>query len=123
MNESILIIEDNTDIRENIAELLTLEGYCVEVTESGEGALCYLEKKIPNLIICDILMAGMDGYQVLSALRKNKLTKKIPFIFSSAMGEQSDKLKAMKSGVKNYLVKPFEYAELLNCVKRCIQFA
>ncbi len=117
MNASILVIEDNTDIRENIVELLELAGYEVSEAENGkEGIKSVLDKR-PDLIICDVMMPVMDGYQTLFTLSQNDKTRDIPFVFLTAKSEKEDWRKGMNMGADDYLVKPFEEVELLSVVK------
>jgi CheY-like chemotaxis protein len=121
MIKRILVVDDNDDIRENTAELLGLEGFQVTMAESGELAIEHLKAHVPDLVICDIVMSGMDGYEVFSALKNNHQTTKIPFVFSTAKAEKSDRQKAEDMGANGYLVKPFDHHELLNCIKNCCQ--
>lgn len=113
----ILIIEDNTDIRENIAELLMLSGYQTIEAENGrEGAKKALEHT-PDLILCDIMMPELDGYGVLHVLSKHKETINIPFIFLTAKAEKSDMRKGMTLGADDYITKPFEETDLLTAIE------
>jgi len=84
----ILIIEDNEDIREDLAELLILDGFDVIATDCGAEAQKLAEEHAPDLVICDIMMPLMDGYEVLDAFRLSKKTFAIPFIFSSSKSEK-----------------------------------
>ncbi|MGZ3835953.1 MAG: response regulator [Mucilaginibacter sp.] len=118
----ILLVEDNEDLRENIAEILFLDGFNVITADCGAEALNLAEEHLPDLIICDIMMPGMDGYTVFKTLNHNRLTYHIPFIFSTAMSENSEKKKAKALGIKNYLVKPFDETELLKCVNKALRF-
>ena len=121
MDKLILLIEDNTDLRENIAELLTIDGYKLVTANSGVKGLGIAKELLPDLIICDIMMPGLDGYEVFSELRKNSKTKNIPFIFSTSKSENADKKKAKELGVEYYLIKPFDEAELLVCIEKCLE--
>ena len=84
MNKKILIIEDEKKVRENITTLLTEENYTVISSKDGEGGIETAIKERPDLIICDIMMPGIDGYGVLEILSKNEVTKSTPFIFLTA---------------------------------------
>jgi len=117
----ILIIEDNEDIREDLAELLTLDGFKVITADGGAEAIQMAEIYVPDLVICDIMMPGMDGYEVMAAFRKNEKSRGIPFIFSSSKSEKKDEQKAKAFGVAYYLVKPFDEAEVLRCIHDCLQ--
>ncbi|EHQ31062.1 response regulator [Mucilaginibacter paludis] len=116
MKQNILVIEDNDDIRDGTAELLTLAGFDVTTANCGQQAILQIQSNIPRLIICDIVMPGMDGFEILAYLRKRSRTRFIPFIFSTAKSEPVDVYKARKLGVANYLIKPFDDKELMNCI-------
>jgi CheY-like chemotaxis protein len=117
MNKKVLIIEDNFEISENLKELLEIEGYSVHSEENGVDGLSAVDKYKPDLILCDILMPGIDGYEVLEALSKHDLTANIPFIFLTSKSEQEDINKGMKLGATNFICKPFDEHELLNIIK------
>lgn len=112
----ILIIEDNQDVRENTADLLELSGYEVATCPEGESGIRKARSFSPDLIICDIMMPGLDGYQVLEALQKDRKTAGIPFVFLSAKADKSDVRKGMNLGADDYLTKPFEEHELLEAI-------
>jgi DNA-binding response OmpR family regulator len=117
MNKTILVIEDNNDIRENTAEILELAGYNTFTAENGKKAVEIALKELPSLIVCDIMMPELDGYGVLHLLKKNKLTENIPFIFLTAKTERSDMRKGMEMGADDYITKPFDDIELLNAIE------
>src|SRR4051812_2367497 len=117
METSILVIDDNTDIRENTAEILDLAGYKTFTAENGKRGVELAIKERPTVIVCDIMMPELDGYGVLHLLRKNPDTKNIPFIFLTAKTERSDFRKGMEMGADDYITKPFEDIELLNAVE------
>jgi len=117
MNKTILVIEDNNDIRENTAEILELAGYTTFTAENGKKAVEIALKEIPALIVCDIMMPELDGYGVLHLLKKNKSTENIPFIFLTAKTERSDMRKGMEMGADDYITKPFDDIELLNAIE------
>jgi two-component system sensor histidine kinase/response regulator len=120
MKESILVIEDNDEIRESTSELLTLEGFEVTTADCGNDAINQTKINIPDLIICDIVMPGMDGFEVLIILKQDKRTQMIPFIFSTAKSEPVDRKRAKALGVSSYLIKPFDYKQLLQCIKETL---
>ncbi len=113
----ILIIEDNDDIRENVVEILGLAGYEVFEANNGRTGAELAMKKLPDLILCDIMMGDLDGYGVLHLLNKNADTKAIPFIFMTAKSERGDIRKGMELGADDYLTKPFDDTELLNAIE------
>jgi CRP-like cAMP-binding protein/CheY-like chemotaxis protein len=115
--KKILLIEDNQEIRENIAEILVLANYEVAEAENGKVGVEKAKKEHPDLIICDIMMPQLDGYGVLHMLSKDSLTSSIPFIFLTAKSEKDDFRKGMNLGADDYLVKPFDDLELLDAVE------
>lgn len=115
--KKILLIEDNDDIRENTAEILELSNYNVIVAENGKKGVEKAIECSPDLIVCDIMMPGLDGYGVLHAVHKNEQIKNTPFIFLTAKTERSDFRKGMELGADDYITKPFDGIELLNAVE------
>lgn len=118
--QTILLIEDNPDILENLTEFLEIEGYKILSANNGKKGLELAKDKIPDLIICDVLMHEMDGFEVLRILLDTTKTHDIPFIFSTSMCEKVDRTEAMKLGAADYIVKPFELKTLLTMVQACI---
>jgi CRP-like cAMP-binding protein/CheY-like chemotaxis protein len=115
--KKILLIEDNLEIRENIAEILALADYEVVQAEHGKTGVVLAQSEKPDLIICDIMMPQLDGYGVLHLLSKNPATSGIPFIFLTAKSEKEDFRKGMNLGADDYLIKPFDDLELLDAVE------
>lgn len=113
----ILLIEDNNEMRENTSEILSLANYKVITAENGRIGVEKAKKERPDLIICDIMMPDMDGYEVLDILSKTPETAGIPFIFLSAKAEKTDMRKGMNMGADDYLTKPFDEAELFNAIE------
>ncbi len=115
--EKILIIEDEGDIRDNIRILLELENYETAVAINGKEGIRKAKEFLPDLIICDIMMPGIDGYEVLDELSRNKRTSLIPFIFLTAKVELNDLRKGMSLGADDYIFKPFNTSELLQAIR------
>jgi len=115
--KKILLIEDNTEIRENTGEILSLANYEVITAPNGKIGVALAQEQHPDLIICDIMMPELDGYGVLHILSKKTETAQIPFIFLTAKTERSDVRKGMELGADDYLTKPFDDTELLNAVE------
>ncbi len=115
--EKILIIEDEQLILESIAEYLQDEGYECLQASNGEDGIQIANHETPDLVVCDINMDGLNGYEVLRNLRTNPQTSTIPFIFLSAMTDKSDLRKGMILGADDYITKPFQPEDLLNSVK------
>ncbi|GAA4923675.1 response regulator [Mucilaginibacter defluvii] len=114
---TILIIEDNNDIRESTAEILELSGYKVLQANNGKAGVDLAFQHKPDLILCDIMMPELDGYGVLYMLGKNAETAGTPFIFLTAKAERIDFRKGMEMGADDYLTKPFDDIELLNAIE------
>lgn len=115
--KKIVLIEDNIDVRENTAEILTLAGYDTKVAPNGKIGVELAQTEKPDLIICDIMMPELDGYGVLHILSKNEETASIPFIFLTAKTEKADIRKGMNLGADDYLTKPFDDTDLLNAIE------
>ncbi|MBL7750692.1 MAG: response regulator [Chitinophagaceae bacterium] len=115
--KSVLVIDDNHEIRDNTAEILDLAGYKTYTAENGKVGVEIALKEKPSVIVCDIMMPELDGYGVLHLLRKNEETQNIPFIFLTAKTERSDFRKGMEMGADDYITKPFEDIELLNAIE------
>lgn len=114
--KKILIIEDNAEIRENIAEILELASYSTLTAENGKTGMEMALANLPDLIICDIMMPVLDGYGVLHMLQKNTELRNTPFIFLSAKAEKAEIRKGMEMGGDDYITKPFDTTELLNAI-------
>ncbi len=117
MIKKILLIEDDTALRENTAELLELANYKVLTAPDGEKGVLVAKTSHPDVIICDIMMPKLDGYGVLNALSEDNRTKSIPFIFLSAKTERKDVRQGMEMGADDYLTKPFEESELIGAIE------
>jgi CRP-like cAMP-binding protein len=115
--KKILLIEDNTEVRENTSEILTLAHYEVVTASNGKAGVEMAQNEKPDLIICDIMMPELDGYGVLHILSKRPETARIPFIFLTAKTEKTDIRKGMTLGADDYLTKPFDDTDLLNAIE------
>jgi CheY-like chemotaxis protein len=115
--KKILVIDDNTEIRENTAEILGLAGYETFTAENGKKGVEIAIKQKPDLIVCDIMMPELDGYGVLHLLKNNPETEHIPFIFLTAKAERGDFRKGMEMGADDYISKPFDDIELLKAIE------
>ncbi|MBD2128735.1 EAL domain-containing protein [Microcoleus sp. ZQ-A2] len=114
--KKILVIEDEDFVRENILELLDVEGFEAIGAENGQVGLNLAKGIIPDLILCDVMMPGLDGYGVLRAIRQDALTASIPFIFLTAKAAKADFRQGMELGADDYITKPFTRAELLGAI-------
>ncbi len=115
--KTILLIEDTSEILENLTEYLEMEGYTILVANNGKRGIELASEFIPDLIICDVLMREMDGHEVLRLLLANAKTHDIPFIFSTSMSEKFDKTHSLELGADDYIIKPFELETLLKMVR------
>lgn len=114
--KKILVIEDNELVRENVVELLELDGFvCREAADGREGIRLALEET-PDLILCDVMMPELDGYAVLKIIRRNEKLKFIPFLFLTAKVELADVRKGMGLGADDYILKPYDDADLLDAI-------
>ena len=115
--KTILVIEDQPIMRHKTVTILKMEGFEVfEAANGAEGIRIALDE-LPDLILCDIMMPDCDGYEVLQAVRVNRLTATTPFIFLTAKGEKHALREGMNLGADDYLVKPTPRAELLEAIE------
>jgi len=118
----VLVVDDYAENVELLKELLVTSGYEVSTAYDGEEALKKVDKRKPDLILLDIMMPKMDGYQVCEALRNNEETKEIPIIFVTAKTEVKDWTHAIFNvGVNSYITKPINPKKLLDKVKSVLK--
>lgn len=117
----ILLVDDQQDTLRLLSIMLNSQGYRVTRVVSGAAALKAVKQQRPDLILLDIRMAGMDGYEVCQRLKASDITNDIPVIFLSALNDTLDKVKAFNVGGADYVTKPFEFAEVLARVENQIQ--
>ncbi len=115
--QKILIIEDESDILDNINILLESENYETLTAKNGLEGIQKAKQFAPDLIICDIMMPDADGYEVLREISKDEKTNFVPFIFLTAKVERSDLRKGMELGADDYIFKPFNSLELLQAIR------
>jgi phosphoserine phosphatase RsbU/P len=114
---SILIVDDTPENLTLLRQMLTENGYRVRPALNGETALTSIKNDLPDLILLDIMMPGMGGYEVCKRLKSEEKTRRIPIIFISALNELDDKVKAFSLGCADYITKPFQAEEVLARVK------
>ncbi|WOD40278.1 response regulator [Nodosilinea sp. E11] len=113
----ILIIEDEPSVLDNLQDILTLENYAVVIAHNGrQGVEAALEHR-PDLILCDVMMPEMDGFEVVKVLRETPTTQTIPFIFLTAKADRLDQREGMDLGADDYLTKPFRPQEVLRAIR------
>lgn len=111
----ILIVEDEQLIRDALQYMLELHGHTVLAADSGREGLVLLEMK-PELILCDVGLPGMDGYQVITAVRQHPQGREVPFIFLTARTDRDDQRRGMSLGADDYITKPFTERDILDAI-------
>ena len=117
MGERLLVVDDEPNLLRAVAAMLRAEGYEVTTARSGRDALMHVAKSVPDLVVSDIRMPGMDGYQLARSLRDSPRTSLVPIVFLTAKGETEDRVEGFRTGVDAYLTKPFEPEELLAVIR------
>ena len=120
-NEEILIVDDTPASLKLLSELLLSEGYQVRPANSGELALVSIQSKLPQMILLDIRMPGIDGYEVCRRLKADNATKDIPVIFISALDAVKDRIKGFECGGIDFITKPFQREEVLARVRNHLE--
>jgi CheY-like chemotaxis protein len=118
--QTILVIENDGANRENILRILRFKNFRGIGAENGAIGIEIAKKYLPSLILCDILMPGLDGYGVLEVLGRSPTTQTIPVIFITAKATPSDVQYAKSLGVEGYLTKPFGSSQLLEAIAACL---
>ncbi len=121
MAKRLLVVDDDPGLLLAVSETLRAEGYNVKTARRGAEALMIVAQSLPDLIISDIRMPGMDGYQLVKNLRSNARTRLVPIVFLTAKDETSDRIQGFRTGVDAYLTKPFEPEELVAIVAAILQ--
>ena len=119
----VLIADDNTDMREYLARLLSGAGYQVEAVTDGQQALELVRAVVPDLVVSDVMMPRLDGLELVAALRADPRTAAVPVVLLSARAGQEASIEGLQAGADDYLVKPFAAAELLARVRANIELA
>lgn len=112
---TVLVIEDEVNLLQNISSILGLYGFKVLQASNGEQGLT-LANELPNIIVSDVMMEGLNGFDVISQVRSNPATQHIPFIFLTAWADVNDKEKGMALGAQAYLTKPFVAKDLVKVI-------
>jgi len=117
----ILIIEDEATLRDNIAEIIVHYGFRVITAPSGEEGVKVATQVVPDIIVCDLMLPGIDGYEVLNTVKQIPGLISTAFIFLTAKSTRSDIRTGMDMGADDYLTKPFTKEELINSIKARVQ--
>jgi two-component system sensor histidine kinase/response regulator len=110
---NIVIVDDTLANLRVLSSMLTERGYLVRCIPGGEMALTAISSELPDLVLLDIMMPGMDGYELCSRLKADERTRDVPVVFMSALDEVADKIKAFSAGGVDYVTKPFQVEEVL----------
>ena len=116
MDKTIFIADDEEDFVSTLRSRLEFEGYGVSTAADGKEALERIQQEKPDLILLDILMPTLNGYQVCRELKENADTRSIPIVMLTAKSQESDKFWGREAGADVYLVKPFDMDELMEAV-------
>ena len=111
--KKILIVDDSPTERFALSEVLTKNGYEVVTAENGEDGIAKSQAELPDLILMDVVMPGMNGYQATRTISREQSTRSIPVIICTTKGQDTDKIWGMRQGAHDYLVKPLDHDELL----------
>jgi DNA-binding NarL/FixJ family response regulator len=122
-HKRLLLIDDDPNLILLVQDYLVFKGYEVITAENGREALEVLDKEIPDMIICDVMMPEMDGYALVEHIRQDARTSWIPVLFLSAKGQSQDRVKGLSTGADVYMVKPFEPEELVAQVESSLKQA
>ncbi len=122
-NDTLLLIDDDPNLVLLVKDYLELRGYVVITAKNGRDALKVLEKELPRLIICDVMMPEMDGYTFVKKVRENPQTSWLPILFLSAKGQIQDRVAGLSKGADVYMVKPFEPDELVAQIEASLKQA
>lgn len=119
---TILLVDDEPNIIVPIEFLMKQQGFHVEKAYNGEEALTILKSCIPNIIILDVMMPKMDGFQLAKKIRENPACENVHILFLTAKGTDSDKLNGYATGGEAYITKPFDNDQLVNIVTEMLEF-
>jgi CheY-like chemotaxis protein len=118
--KKVIFIEDNLEIRENTVEILELASYKVFAAADGNEGMVMIMQHLPNIILCDIHMPNMNGFEVFWNVKANATVSGIPFVFVTASAEKKEMESALSLGADGYICKPFDSKELLELVFRLL---
>ena len=120
-NRKILVIEDEMNIQELLKYNLEKNGYSVVVADNGTDGIEQARNNVPDLILLDIMLPGIDGLEVCKILRMDKTTKKVPIFMLTAKGEELDKILGLELGADDYITKPFSIKELIARIRAAMR--
>ena len=112
--KKVLVVDDSPTERHILGEILRKQGFEVIFAEDGESGVAKSKTEMPHLILMDVVMPGLNGFQATRAITHDEATKHIPVIICTTKGQETDKIWGIRQGAKDYVVKPVDAAELLN---------
>ena len=118
---TILVVDDTPTNLQVLFDLLSEQGYRVAIAKNGETALQRLQSSQPNLILLDVMMPGIDGFETCQRLKANPATRDIPVIFMTALSDSVDKVKGLSVGAVDYITKPIQHEEVLARIRVHLQ--
>lgn len=118
--KKILVVENDPALRLLTTQLLELEGFAVSQAENGRLALETIAADPPDLVLCDLLMPELSGFDVLRELTRNPKSPAIPLVFLTASAMPSDRENCLKDGAAGFIIKPFQHAELLETIRNLL---
>ncbi|MCY7406642.1 MAG: response regulator [Alkalinema sp. CAN_BIN05] len=118
---TVLVVEDSVSQREMITDLLKGSGLSVSIATDGVEALEHIEGHRPDLVVLDIVMPRMNGYEVCRRIKADPKTQNVPVVMCSSKGEEFDRYWGMKQGADAYIAKPFQPTELVGTVKQLLR--
>ena len=123
LKSKILLVDDNTDMRDYVRRLLTHQGYQVETAMDGMAALAMVRRQVPDLVLTDVMMPQLDGFGLLRELRSDPMTQDVPIVLLSARAGEEARIEGLAAGADDYLTKPFSARELLARVEATLKLA
>ena len=121
MQKKILVVDDEKDIVETLSFMMRARGYEVIEAYDGEEGMKLAKEQSPDLMILDVMMPKINGYKIARLLKYDSKYKHIPIIMVTARGQDSDKLIGEETGADEYITKPFEFEEVLDCVNKYLE--
>jgi CheY-like chemotaxis protein len=118
--KTILVVDDEKTLRVNLGEMLVFEGFNIIEAENGADAVRLAQAHLPDVIICDVAMPEMDGFEVLARLQENPETSAIPVLLLTAQAEKAAVQHGLASGATDYILKPFLFSDVLAKVRACL---